>query len=285
MFKSTTTTKTTPTTTTTTTNTTRVASDKRKAVCLGINNYPGTSNDLRGCVNDAKAWQNLLAATYGFRTHLLLDKQATYGGFTETLGNYIADSKAGDHIVGTYSGHGTNVPDQNGDESDGRDEALCLYDGYLVDDSIREMFKNLHPDATLTFISDSCHSGTVTRQFIVEMNNGDNPKARYMPPKDDEEALNVSVSNIGTRLFHPEADMKEILISGCLPTEYSYDARIGGTFRGAMSYYAINVLKQYPTITYENFYGKLRQQLPSSRYSQTPQLEGSDHNKAKIMFK
>ena len=28
----------------------------RKAVCVGINNYPGIFNDLKGCVNDAKDW-------------------------------------------------------------------------------------------------------------------------------------------------------------------------------------------------------------------------------------
>ena len=32
----------------------------KKAVCIGINNYPGTSNDLQGCVNDANDWCALL---------------------------------------------------------------------------------------------------------------------------------------------------------------------------------------------------------------------------------
>ena len=32
----------------------------KKALCIGINNYRGVSNDLRGCVNDAQDWSNLL---------------------------------------------------------------------------------------------------------------------------------------------------------------------------------------------------------------------------------
>ncbi len=28
----------------------------KKAVCVGINDYPYDGNDLNGCVNDAKAW-------------------------------------------------------------------------------------------------------------------------------------------------------------------------------------------------------------------------------------
>ena len=273
------------TTTTTTTATTRISSERKKAVCTGLNDYPGTGNDLRGCVNDAKEWSKRLGSVYGYKVISFMDKDLKVLTFTETLGNIIADSRAGDSIVATYSGHGTNVPDQNGDESDGRDEALCLYDGFLVDDMIREMFKNLHPDASLTFISDSCHSGTVTRAFLTAMEEEDHPKPRYMPPEDEGEVLSMRASNIKNRLFYPESDMNEILISGCLPTEYSYDARIGGQYRGAMSYYALSVLSQFPTITYENFYKKLRQHLPSSRYPQTPQLEGSDENKQRIMFK
>ena len=28
----------------------------KKALCIGINDYPGTGMDLRGCVNDADDW-------------------------------------------------------------------------------------------------------------------------------------------------------------------------------------------------------------------------------------
>lgn len=42
-----------------------------KGDCIGINNYPGTSNDLSGCVNDAKDWSALLQGM-GFETSLML---------------------------------------------------------------------------------------------------------------------------------------------------------------------------------------------------------------------
>lgn len=35
-----------------------------------------------------------------------------------------------------YSGHGTHTPDRNGDEADGQDEAMYLYDGALLDDEL-----------------------------------------------------------------------------------------------------------------------------------------------------
>ena len=54
----------------------------KKAICVGINNYPGTSNDLQGCVNDAKDWLTALNS-FGFETSLMLDSQATRQVATE----------------------------------------------------------------------------------------------------------------------------------------------------------------------------------------------------------
>jgi len=51
----------------------------RKALCVGINDYPGMENDLNGCVNDAQAWARLLVEHYGFASRdvtLLLDSKA-----------------------------------------------------------------------------------------------------------------------------------------------------------------------------------------------------------------
>ena len=31
----------------------------RRALCIGINDYPYEGNDLNGCVNDANAWAGL----------------------------------------------------------------------------------------------------------------------------------------------------------------------------------------------------------------------------------
>jgi hypothetical protein len=256
-----------------------ISSNSKKALCAGINDYPGTKNDLRGCVNDAKIWGQLLNTNYGFNVKSLFDSQVKHNTFTEIFGNYVSDSKPGEYIVITFSGHGTNVPDLSGDEENGRDEALCLYDGLLIDDAIRDILKNLHPQANLTIICDSCHSGTISRAFLSMMNENDHPRPRYMPFEDC-----FSNTNVARKIFKPEADMNEILISGCLPHEYSYDAMIGGRFRGAMSYYAVEILNKYPSITYESFYSKLREALPSRNYPQTPQLEGKPENKKRLMF-
>lgn len=65
-----------------------------------------------------------------------------------------------------YSGHGTKVPDLNGDEDDGYDEALVPLDfdrsGVILDDDLYEIFvKGLPPGVHVVALMDCCHSGTV----------------------------------------------------------------------------------------------------------------------------
>lgn len=62
-------------------------------------------------------------------------------------------------MVFTYSGHGTQVSDASGDESDPYDEAIYLYDGTVKDDDLRIILDGIYPQATLVIISDSCSQG------------------------------------------------------------------------------------------------------------------------------
>jgi len=242
------------------------------AVCVGINNYPGIFNDLKGCVNDAKDWSTLFQAL-GFETSLILDAQATKANVKAALRGLIEATNAGDVAVFTYSGHGTQVSDKNSDEGDPYDEAVYLYDGTVIDDDLRAILNGIHPQATLVIISDSCFSGSVTRIAPEPA------LPRFIPPTVS------TVNKMARRSFLvPESGMPEILISGCSDSEYSYDAEFNGRPNGAMTAYAIQVIKQNPNITYREFYSSLRALLPSNDYPQTPQLEGSDLNKDRKLF-
>jgi hypothetical protein len=244
----------------------------KRAVCVGINNYPGTLNDLNGCVNDAKDWSALLQG-FSFEVSMMLDSQATRSNVKTALQGLVDSTNAGDVAVLTYSGHGTQVTDKSGDEGDPYDEAIYLYDGTVIDDELRVILQGIHPQATLVVISDSCFSGTVTRLA------GERAVPRFVPPTVSTEG------RLAKRSFLlPEADMPELLISGCSDSEYSYDAEFNGRPNGAMSALAIQEIKQNPDATYREFYNGLRQLLPSKDYPQTPQLEGSDANKDRKLF-
>lgn len=244
----------------------------KRAVCVGINNYPGIFNDLKGCVNDATDWSALLQ-NFGFETRLMLDSQATRTNIKAALQDLVEVTSAGEIAVFTYSGHGTQVPESGSDEGDTYDEAICAYDGNIIDDELRVLLEGLHPQATLVVISDSCFSGSVTRIAPEPAT------PRFIPP---------AVSTVGMvakrSFLLPEADMSEILITGCTDSEYSYDAEFDGRPNGAMTASAIRVILQNPNGTYREFYEGLRNLLPSNDYPQSPQLEGSDSNKDRKLF-
>jgi hypothetical protein len=245
----------------------------KKAVCVGINNYPGTSNDLKGCINDANDWAGLLGS-FGFQTSKILDDQATKKNILDSIKNLIAEASAGDVVVFTYSGHGTSVLDQSGDEADSFDEALYVYDGTILDDELREIIAGAKKEAQIVIITDSCFSGTVTKAIAEESAKPRFIETDVIPPS----------AVLKKRFLSKVSDesMLEILLSGCSDKEYSYDAFINGKWNGALTAYAVSLIESGQT--YNEFYSKLRSRLPSAEYPQTPQLEGSDANKNNKIF-
>ena len=264
----------------------------KRAVCVGINDYTGTANDLNGCVNDANDWAELLSSEYGFEVALLLDAQATRSGVIGALDELVTSASSGDALVFTYSGHGTWIPDQDDlDEADNRDEALSVIDGIIVDDELRSILSRLDSKASLSIISDSCHSGSVTRAYLKNALNrartAENPTPpvpRFLPPEDNVRALKALALPVLKRVFYPESSMNHVLLTGCNAMEYSYDAVFNGRSNGAMSFFAIQLIRGNPSITWADLYKALRQLLPSTQYPQSPQLEGSDVNKSKPIF-
>src|SRR4029079_14232604 len=96
----------------------------------------------------------------------ITDAKATKRNVVAALKDLLAQSAKGDVLVFTNSSHGTYVADTDGDESL-YDEAICPYDcetDLIVDDELRELFSGISKGVRMTVISDSCHSGSVTRE-------------------------------------------------------------------------------------------------------------------------
>ena len=275
----------------------------KKALCIGINNYPGTNMDLAGCVNDANDWTQALQAR-GYAVTTLLDDQATKAAMVRALTDLIGGGASGDSLVITFSGHGTYQPDTDGDEVDGLDEALCPHDirtgGALTDDEIRAIFGARKGGVRVLLIADSCHSGTVTRAAASEP-EADAPRPRFMPmgnwlPKD--KLPRNSAGNLITRLAVQATMVSpfvsvllkkqgDLLLSGCQegPNNYSYDARINGRPNGAFTYYALKTLKTLPAkASYADWHKAIIAYLPSSSYPQSPQILGNSAARKQKVF-
>jgi hypothetical protein len=262
----------------------------KTALCIGINDYPGTNNDLAGCVNDANDWAAALRGR-GFAVKVLLDAQATKDSMTKAMKELIDGLAAGDSAIITYSGHGTFIPDAGGDEVDGRDEGLCPYDidkgNVLLDDEIRALFARRAARARVVLISDSCHSGTVIR-WAPPDRNSDVPLPRFLPPAawmpEDKLPKNAR-GEVPTRVAPAARPVAlpaggDLLMAGCQDSEYSYDARFANRSNGAFTYYALKALPTLPPgATYAQWHTAIRKYLPGASYPQTPQIFGGQQNR------
>ncbi|KAK2654473.1 hypothetical protein Ddye_014329 [Dipteronia dyeriana] len=140
----------------------------KKAVLIGCN-YPGTKAELKGCINDVKKMHACLLERYGFSEDnitVLIDTdrsctQPTGKNIRKTLNNLVRSARRGDVLFVHYSGHGTRLPAETGEDDDtGYDECIVPCDMNLItDDDFREFVDQVPEGCRLTIVSDSCHSG------------------------------------------------------------------------------------------------------------------------------
>ena len=159
------------------------------ALVAGVGTYRNPAiRQLKGAPNDARNFSQLLIDRYGYPREnvcLLLNEQATTAAFRSSFQAALVDrARAGDVAVVYFSGHGSQVPDENGDEPSGWDQTLMFHDARsggvkdLVDDEINVMLERLYAKTTnVVVVLDSCNSGSATRApdsgtFV----------ARYQPP-------------------------------------------------------------------------------------------------------
>src|SRR5688572_3192595 len=265
----------------------------KRAVLIGVNKYKIAGADLRGCVNDVKNLQSVLTEFYDFPAGsitTLLDEKATKKNMQAAIRSIITQAKKGDVLLVHFSGHGSNVPDKNGDEADKRDEILCPHDldwkSPLSDDWLRTSFNKLRSGVSLTAIFDCCHSGTATRVLRPP----DAPVIpRFLPSPWDliatESGRRIRGEVRGTVHGASRAarrksdivavDIPEVLISGCRDTQTSADAHIGGSFNGALTYSLASALRDARgRITYRELHENVLAHLKHEGFDQVPQLEG-----------
>ena len=260
---------------------------KKLALCIGINDYPGTGSDLSGCVNDANDWAAVLKQN-GFTVAKLLNSAATKKAILTSMKGMVSTVAKGDSIVIQYSGHGTYIPDQDGDEPDGTDECLCPYDlrskGPITDDELFDVFSAKPYGVRIIMFSDSCHSGTVTRFAPITtpptIKGGKAPqrKVRFLPPANflSQRQLNKLGTARTIRSASPPGRYGSLLLSGCQDVEYSYDAYFQNRPNGAFTYVALDTLKSLKKgSSYHDWYRAIRKVLPSQQYPQSPNIYGS----------
>jgi hypothetical protein len=158
----------------------------KKAFVVGINNFQGDIPHLQGCINDTSAMQEVLKTYFDFQDSdmkIIRDGEATSQGIRAGLTWLLDDAKAGDVRIFHFSSHGTQVPDEKGEEPDGADEVIVPYDHDwnkpFKDDDLRAIFDAIPEGVNFTFIADCCHSGSIQKGLL---DRGIEFSPRYVTP-------------------------------------------------------------------------------------------------------
>jgi metacaspase-1 len=285
----------------------------KRALLVGINDYPGTQNDLQGCVNDITNVYDVLVKYFGYAStdvSMLQDKRATRTAILAALRKLVSSCAEGDRFVFHFSGHGSQIRDTEGDElSDGMDEILCPYDfdwdgEFIKDDDLASILGEVKKGVSAEIILDSCHSGTGTREIVLDRQS----LAATMAGLADVRALWSSKHCIRPKYLAPPADIalraddvygeslrvrrigeraapQHVLWAACKADQYSADADVGGKPGGAFTYFFCKHIRDTEgSISRAELLKRVRASLKHEGFSQFPQLECAASRKTQAVF-
>lgn len=242
-----------------------------RALLIGCNYTATPAVQLSGCINDIVNMRNTLIDAYGYKDSNIFmlrddDKMrlSTKANIMNSLYQLVAISQPSDMLWVHYSGHGTQIRDVNGDESDGFDECIvpCNYNvaGIITDDELYAIINNAKCKMMICF--DSCNSGTgCDLQYSINYNNG-------ILTKSMNSLRSIANSNI-------------IMMSGCRDPQTSADAydNLAKKGVGAFTQTLLETLRANDhNIAILPLYTKLCANLRAYGFTQIPVLSSSISN-------
>lgn len=260
---------------------TEQAKKAQKSALLIAINYFGQNGELHGCHNDVDNMQRYLRSC-GFTDFTVMkdDKNGNESSLAPTRANILAEMKkfisratVGSTLYLHYSGHGSQLVDQNGEETDFKDECICPVDydssspdsGFIRDDDLCAILvKGLPTGVKLRVCFDSCHSGSALDLPVRWVSN-----TRMV-------AENTS-----------RVDRDIVFISGCMDHQTSADSSFGGQAAGAMTWAILESLydiqksgKNASKWTWKELVQSMRMKLRTGQYDQIPQIGLCDAKQA-----
>jgi len=255
------------------------------ALLIGISDYkvlgrePDAVNhltDLDGPGNDIVRMRASLMQ-WGFTdtadVHVLANADASRDGIARGF-RWVRERApdSSDVVVIFFSGHGSSVRDESGDENDGKDEALVPYDAakftepsqVVIDDSIGVWLGRLATH-NVTMIVDACFSGSVTR--------GGNAHVKGVPSAVGGPIAGAVLDPSETRLGHTL-----ITASRSFETAQEREFPDGSSrWSGVLTYHLTRILDGASAtrgLRYDDLMGMLRQAVYGDHMSQIPQIDG-----------
>lgn len=142
------------------------------AVLVGIADNPPGMRDLPTSLSDVDLMRRALVEKLGFDPKnivVITDREATRENIMQAIARHLGQAGPQGTALFYYSGHGGQTDNAllADDEPDGKDETIAVYSRRggtteILDDEIGALADRLRA-GNVTFILDSCHSGTATR--------------------------------------------------------------------------------------------------------------------------
>ncbi len=235
---------------------------------FGINDYLGSGNDLRGCINDIEDEIKKLNREFPeFQCLKYFDKQVTTQFFVKEVQRVMSQLPEDGFLYLKYSGHGTQIPTVT--EANKYNEALYLHNGPLIDDEIYKLQQQTPLGLRVLAKFDSCFSGDIGSRSAF--GNPAYRKARFMPLQ-GVQVMHTPVN----RLAITDRGQRWIIFSGCGEEQTSADAAFNGRANGAFTYYDLKSYSRGNLYTRELIDDiKL---LKISSFNQVPELSGPFDN-------
>ena len=151
--------------------------NERYALLVGIDDYPGSGNDLRGPVNDVSLIHDVLTSRFGFAEEnilTLIDEQATRANVANGIVQHLGQAGPDGAAVFFFSGHGTQMgmnvgigPPLDPEPRGQGDEALVVHgpnraSSILLDEELGYLIESIDAGESLVLV-DACYSGEITR--------------------------------------------------------------------------------------------------------------------------
>lgn len=168
---------------------TTTTADDYWAVIVVVFEYKNPDNNIDLPEEQQYLIYNTLLETHNWNENhvkFLLNEEATKNNILNALDWLASVSDTGDTIFFYFNGHGTQFPDDNGDEADEYDEVICPHNigrnhngeltNFIRDDTLDEKFDNVKAEG-MTLIINSCHSGGL---FNEETNATTNNFKKYL---------------------------------------------------------------------------------------------------------
>jgi hypothetical protein len=240
---------------------------------IGLNrvnaaHYRAWDGALDCCEQDAEDMA-AIARSHHFASTTLATENATAPAVLNLLDLAAHSLGSGDILLVTYSGHGGQLPDDNGDEPDSMDETWALYDRQLRDDELLSAWSRFAQGVRVLVVSDSCHSGSILelvmaaeegvkavptdvarRTFLANREVYDRPSRMWAAP------MTVTASVISIAACRDDEKTRAGPVNSAF-TEALLQVWNGGAFTGSYSALCDAIKPRLPsqTPTYDNSVG------------------------------